>query len=75
MTRDRKNLVEIKPEIKDLSKYYTNIWNNDRYYEKTTKPNRRVKKNKINYINKLNFNSIHHAHIFYYKVFCWNSNR
>ena len=42
MTRDRKNLVEIKPEIKDLSKYYTNIWNNDRY-EKTTKLNRRVK--------------------------------
>jgi len=35
--------VEIKPEIKDLSKYYTNIWNNDRYYEKTTKSNRRVK--------------------------------
>ena len=42
MTRDRKTVVEIKPEIKDLSRYYANIWNNDRY-EKTTKLNRRVK--------------------------------
>ena len=63
MTTDRKNLVEIKPEIKDLSKYYTNIWNNDRY-EKTTKLNRRVKNR--NFLLKKTFFPIKKCFIIYY---------